>query len=95
MSTDTKSRNKTDEKEEKMIKEKSEELMNNKTKISNLLIEIENVKGANMQLEKEIGLMYEDLSTKFKSAVSLEKEIEKMKIIRRKVSMGSQNKANL
>ena len=48
-----------------------------------------------MQLEKEIGLMYEDLSTKFKSAVSLEKEIEKMKIIRRKVSMGSQNKANL
>ena len=95
VSTDTKSRNKTDEKEEKMIKEKSEELMNNKTKISNLLIEIENVKGANMQLEKEIGLMYEDLSTKFKSAVSLEKEIEKMKIIRRKVSMGSQNKANL
>ena len=69
--------------------------MNNKTKISNLSIEIQNVNAANMQLEKEIGLMYEDLSTKFKSAVSLEKEIEKMKIIRRKVSIGSQNKANL
>lgn len=92
ISTDTKSRNKNDEKDEKLMKEKTEELMKNKSIISNLLIEIEKVKTENSELEKEIGQMYEDLSVKFKTAIQLEKELEKIKNVRRKISISSQEK---
>lgn len=93
ISTDTKSlNNKNEEKDEKLFKEKTEELMKNKSIISNLLIEIEKVKNENSELEKEIGQMYEDLSAKFKSAIQLEKELEKIKNVRRKMSISSQEK---
>ena len=74
------------------MKEKTEELMKNKSIISNLLIEIEKVKTENSELEKEIGQMYEDLSVKFKTAIQLEKELEKIKNVRRKISISSQEK---
>lgn len=96
ISTDTKSlNNKNEEKDEKLFKEKTEELMKNKSIISNLLVEIEKVKTENSELEKEIGQMYEDLSVKFKNAIQLEKELEKIKNIRRKMSISSQEKQKL